>query len=280
VDESRKLVYDRAVMTTPYQLDYDQIAPTYNRRFADGGQPRIAAALRALAAERNAQRILEIGCGTGHWLAGLTSAAGQVHGLDLSPGMLAQARQCGGSFDLCRGTASRLPYADATFDLLYCVNAIHHFDDPAAFVYEARRLLRASGTLAIVGTDPHTGRDSARSSAWYIYEYFEGTRQMDLARFPSWGTILDWLAAAGFEEAAWRAVDRIHDPKVGRAVLADPFLQKESCSQLALLSDEEYAAGLRRIEAALARAEAAGETIVFHSDLTLHLLTAQAADSR
>jgi SAM-dependent methyltransferase len=249
-------------------VDYDRLAPTYDRRFADGDQPRIAAALHALAHEQNAERILEVGCGTGHWLAGLASAARQVHGLDLSAGMLAQARRRHGAFFLARGRAGRLPYAPATFDLVYCVNALHHFEDPAAFVLEARRLLRPGGALAVIGTDPHSRQD-----AWYVYDYFPGTLQTDLARFPSSGAVLDWMAGAGFRRATWRPVDRIHDLKMGRAVLDDPFLQKQSCSQLALLSDQDYAAGLRRIEAALAHAEASGETAVFHSDLTLAMLT-------
>jgi SAM-dependent methyltransferase len=257
------------------QVDYDRIAPTYNRRFAGGGHLGIAAALRGLAQEVGARQILEVGCGTGYWLAELASFAG-VHGLDLSSGMLAQAQQRQASFCLCQGRASRLPYADATFDLVYCVNAIHHFDAPEGFVYEAHRLLRPGGALAVVGTDPHTLCDSAGGSAWYVYEYFEGTWQTDLVRFPSWGTILDWMAAAGFQQAAWQEVARIHDPKVGRAVLADPFLQKDSCSQLALLSDKEYTAGLRRIEAALAEAEEAGEAPIFHTDLALAMLTSRA----
>jgi SAM-dependent methyltransferase len=258
-----------AMRTNQQQVDYDRIAPTYNRRFAASGQAGTAAALQALAKELNAERILEAGCGTGYWLAGLAPAAGQVHGLDLSPGMLAQARQRPERLNLSRGRASHLPYADASFDLVYCVNAIHHFQDQAAFVREAHRLLRPGGVLAVAGTDPHTRRD-----VWYVYDYFEGTWETDLARFPSWGTILDWMAAAGFRQAAWRAVDWIHDPKLGRAVLDDPFLRKESCSQLALLSDEAYTAGRRRIKAALDRAEAAGETPVFGSDLTLAMIIA------
>ena len=108
---------------------------------------------------------------------------------------------------------------------------------------------------------------------WYIYDYFEGTYETDLTRFPSWGTVLDWLLAAGFEHVAWQPVEQIQEHKVGRAIFADPFLQKDACSQLALLSDEAYAAGLQRIEAALAAAGAQGETLTFATDLLLTMLT-------
>jgi SAM-dependent methyltransferase len=268
VDERRELVYHQPMIESGLRVDYDRIAPTYNRRFANGDQPGIAAALLALSQELGGGRLLEVACGTGHWLSRLSPVAQTRHGLDLSPGMLAQARERAEHIDLVRGYAGRLPYLSASFDLIYCVNAIHHFDDPAAFVAEARRLLRPGGALAVVGMDPHTSRD-----AWYVYDYFEGARQTDLARFPSSGTILDWMAAAGFCQVGWRWVDRIHDLKVGRAVLDDPFLRKDSCSQLTLLEDDVYAAGLRRIEAALARTEAEGETPTFPTDITTAMLT-------
>jgi hypothetical protein len=81
------------------------------------------------------------------------------------------------------------------------------------------------------------------------------------------------MADAGFERVALEAIERINDPKHGRSVLEDPFLQKNACSQLALLTDDAYEAGLRRIEAALKAAEAAGEGLVFRTDLSIAMLT-------
>jgi hypothetical protein len=79
--------------------------------------------------------------------------------------------------------------------------------------------------------------------------------------------VLDWMIEAGFEQIKWRLVERIEDDKLDRGIYADPFLQKDACSQLALLSDEAYAAGLRRIATALAEAEAREESITFTTDL-------------
>jgi ubiquinone/menaquinone biosynthesis C-methylase UbiE len=253
------------------QVDYDGIAPTYNRRYADSELSNVAIALRMLAerlaAERAALRVLEVGCGTGHWLAGLRQVTARLHGLDFSAGMLAQACQRTDRLFLTQGRASQLPHAEGSFDLVCCVNAIHHFRQPGAFVPEAQRLLRPGGALAVIGMDPNT-----LPNRWYVYDYFEGTLEADLARFPSWGTVLDWMIGAGFERAAWRLVEWVHDPRVGRAVLDDPFLRKDAVSQLALLSDGAYAAGLDRIRTALAKAEADGRTLTFPSDITLAML--------
>lgn len=256
-------------MSRPH-VDYDRIAPGYDRRFTGGGTPGVAAALSALAGELGAEQILEVGCGTGHWLDGLRAVGRGLYGLDLSAGMLHQARRRQAALHLVRGRAGRPPFAGGSLDLVYCVNAIHHFDDPRGFVHEGARLLRPGGRLAVVGNDPR-----AEADRWYVYEYFAGTYETDLARFPSWDAVRDWMAGAGFTRLAWQPVEKIHDPKVGRAVLRDPFLEKDSASQLAMLSDEAYAAGLQRIEAALAAAEAVGETLTFAADLTMGMLTGQ-----
>ena len=245
------------------QVDYDRIAPGFDRRYTVGSEQRgIAAALLAVAETGYAARILEVGCGTGYWLASLRPAVDHLYGLDLSAGMLVQARSREERFTLARGRACQLPFADACADMVYCVNAIHHFQRQRDFVFEARRLLRPGGTLVVTGMDPRAHRHR-----WYIYDYFVGTYETDLDRFPSWGTVMDWMVEAGFEGIEWKLVERIEDQKVGRGVFADPFLQKDACSQLALLTDEAYAAGLRRIAAALTEAEAGGASITFPTDL-------------
>ena len=248
-------------------VDYDRIAASYDQRYAGGGHSGVAAALLALAGTLDAEQILEVGCGTGHWLTGLRPITRRLCGLDLSAGMLAQARQREAWLYLVRGQAGQLPFPDACFDLVYCVNAIHHFQERQAFVSEACRLLRPGGALAVVGMDLRLLRNR-----WYLYDYFEGTYETDLLRFPSWQAVRDWMAASGLERLELQPVERILDDKAGRAIFADPFLQKDACSQLALLTDEAYAAGLKRIEAALAAAEAAGETLTFPTDLLLDML--------
>jgi ubiquinone/menaquinone biosynthesis C-methylase UbiE len=221
-----------------------------------------------LVHELGARRILEAGCGTGHWLAAMHAPGRDLYGLDPSIGMLIQARRRHVPLHLVQGHARRLPFPSESFDLVYCVNALHHFHDPPAFVGQAYRLLRPGGALAIAGTDPHGHRES-----WYVYHYFEGTYETDLNRFPTWETVWDWLVAAGFARLSLAEVEHISAPKQGRQVLADPFLQKNACSQLALLSDEAYRAGLHRIEAALAQAEAGGEILVFQTDIVIEMLT-------
>lgn len=258
-------------------LNYAPLASTYHQRYAFSPLEGVAAALRALAKYLAPQRILEVGCGTGRWLTEL-AADYPICGLDLSYAMLQQAhlrneQQPSPLSSLVNGTAEALPFPNATFDLVFCVNALHHFRAPHTFVSEAWRILRPGGALAVVGQNPRGMRDR-----WYVYDYFEGTYQTDLDRFPSWGTTLDWMVACGFEQITLGPVEHIMDTKRGRQVLDDPFLQKHAVSQLALLSDEAYAAGMHRLRADLDRAEARGETLLFPTDLLLSLLTGRKSD--
>ena len=253
---------------TSQRVNYDRIASEYDQRFSGHSLEDRRTALLELAGKLRAERTLEVGCGTGRWLSAMHPEVPELCGLDPSMGMLNQARQREIPIKLVCGHAERLPFENSYFDMVFCVNAIHHFESPRAFVGEAFRVLQVGGALAIIGSDPHGRRDS-----WYGYHYFGGTYETDLRRFPAWEEVSEWMSAEGFERIELREVERIDDPKHGRKVLDDPFLRKNSCSQLALLTEEAYTVGVRRIEAALKAAEAQGEGIDFPSELSIGMLT-------
>jgi ubiquinone/menaquinone biosynthesis C-methylase UbiE len=173
------------------RINYDQIAATYDSRFALGLYDGVLQALRALISAKKPEAVLEVGCGTGYWLAALRPEVRGIIGLDYSLEMLrkAGARQCTGR--LVHGDALVLPFRDVTFDLILCVNAIHHFGQIYQFIAEVRRLLRPGGILAVIGMDPHHGRDQ-----WCVYDYFPETKAIDLARYPSSGQIIDAMLRA------------------------------------------------------------------------------------
>ncbi len=254
-------------MTKP-RVDYDRVAPEYDRRYSVARRYGRVEALLRLASRLDARRILEVGCGTGYWLAQLRAFGDVLYGLDPSTGMLKQAQRREGHLRLTGGRAEHLPFREQALDLVFCVQAIHHFAQPQRFVDQAYRVLEHGGALAIVGSDQRHPPDD-----WYVYNYFEGTLETDLRRKPSWTTITPWLEEAGFVDIGLSIVEEINDPKQGRQVLRDPFLRKNGCSQLALLTDEAYALGLARIKAALAKAAARGESLTFPCRISIAMLT-------
>ena len=247
------------------RVNYDEIAGTFDARYTAGLYDGVRAALVDLVTAKRPTCALEVGCGTGHWLSALRESVEYLCGIDWSPEMLRHATaKCPGA-GLLRATAQALPLRDASVDLVFCVNAIHHFERFEEFIAEAKRLLRPGGTLAVIGMDPHHGRDQ-----WCVYDYFPETWAADLARYPSTGQIPDAMLHAGFSRVECRVASRFRQARWGRAVLADPELQRNGCSQLALLSDEQYDAGISRIESALRRGER-DRSVAFNVDIAMML---------
>ena len=252
------------------QVDYDFIAETYNQRFNDNTNDPTRKALLSLVDCYHAKTILEIGCGTGHWLSVLRNPSITKFGADFSYGMLAQAQMREGPFHLVQTTAEKLPFAQNSFELIFCVNAVHHFKDPREFIQEAYCTLQPGGGIGILGRDPHRNHDQ-----WYVYEYFDQVYQKDLQRFTPWKHLIKWMDAVGFLNIRMVPIGRIVANKIGRDVLEDPYLQKNSTSQLILISDADYNAGIAKIQTAIQDAEDHRSTLVFPVELTLEMIIGQ-----
>jgi SAM-dependent methyltransferase len=157
--------------------------------------------------------------------------------------MLRRARQrLSSRAFLVRGAAERLPVADASFDRLVCVNALHHFTDRFAFFLEARRVLRPGGGLMTIGKDPHGDRDS-----WWVYDYFPETRAIDRERYAPVRILRGELARAGFAWAESFEADHIEAGQRAADALAGGVVDRAFTSQLTVLSDEEFGSGVQRI---------------------------------
>ncbi|MCZ2126177.1 MAG: class I SAM-dependent methyltransferase [Anaerolineales bacterium] len=249
------------------ELNYDPIANQYNQRYPAAQKWPRGQALLDLAERVRAETILEVGCGTGFWLNLLRQRGRKVFGADYSLGMLHQAKGQPAPLHLAQADATRLPYPSSTFDLVYCVDAIHHFGDHRAFVAEAARLLKPRGALAVLGHDPHAG-----SEYWYIYKYFDGVYQTDLRRYPAATDVARWVGEEGLQHISVNVAEQICNVHMGAAVLDDPFLKHSATSQLALLSEADYQRGVERIREALARAAENGETINFRSEIDVKMV--------
>lgn len=254
--------------------EYDELAATYASRYTHSRMEGVQQALQQQVQQLPAACVLEAGCGTGYWLMQLPSRATRLFGLDYSRAMLLEAHSIGEQAQKLvmyqHGSAMALPYASSSFDLVFTVNAMHHFNDPQRFICESFRVLKPGGTLSVFGSFPQRRRES-----WFVYQFFDGVYERDLQRFHAAGTILKWARAAEFDLTARRLVHRISDTKHGSAVLDDPFLVKTSCSQLAMLTDEEYEQGLARIKAVIAKTAQRGSEHIFQVKIDVDLITAQ-----
>ena len=102
--------------------------------------------------ELSGKDVLEYGCGGGQWSIGLARAGAHPVGLDLSFNQLSHARtlmaRADAAFPVVNANAERTPFADASFDVVFCDHGAMTFADPYATVPEAARLLRPGGLFA------------------------------------------------------------------------------------------------------------------------------------
>lgn len=96
-------------------------------------------------------RVLDVGCGTGEFLALLSEVGAIPTGIDPAEGMvqLAQEHVAGGQGSAVVGEAEHLPFADASFDVVTAVNAFQFADDPIDALAEFTRVLVPGGLVVI-----------------------------------------------------------------------------------------------------------------------------------
>jgi SAM-dependent methyltransferase len=247
--------------------NYDEVAGGYDRRYSLHNYDGVRDTLLGFLGSAELTAILEVGCGTGHWLEVMSDRAHLVAGLDASARMLERARSAAPRAHLVRGQSERAPWRDASFDRIVCVNALHHFSDRERFFVEARRLLKPGGGLLNVGLDPHTTRDQ-----WWVYDYFPETVGIDQARFAPVRIIRGELAKAGFAWAESSEADRIEAQLHLREVFPEG-IERSFTSQLTVLTDEEFAGGVERLRAASAAAAKTGDDVWLLTDLRLYATT-------
>jgi SAM-dependent methyltransferase len=97
---------------------------------------------------------LDVACGAAHAAEQAAPRVRQVVGVDLTPALLRvgadRLRQAGvANVTLVEGHAAALPFADATFDLVMCRGALHHFPRPEPPVAEMARVCRPGGRVVV-----------------------------------------------------------------------------------------------------------------------------------
>ena len=150
-----------------------------------------------LAETRPGERVLDLGCGAGRFVAALRDAGAEPVGVELAEAALERARANvpGADFRLLTDDGS-LPLDHASVDLVWCSEVLEHVADTAHLLLEVRRVLRPGGRLLV--TVPYHGRLQAALIALTRFEsHFDPLGQH--VRFFTRSSLTRTLEATGFE---------------------------------------------------------------------------------
>lgn len=139
-------------------------------------------------------RVLDLGCGCGHYAMHLTRTGAKVIGLDLSAEMLsiarAEASREGLEIDLREfDIRSPLPFQDETFDLVLSSTVLHYVKDLDPVFSQISRVLKPGGSLLLSVLHPFntslfpTLEQNHQSNESWNPKYFDCERRHI---FPPW----------------------------------------------------------------------------------------------
>lgn len=143
---------------------YDDFSTTYDRG-RDVGYHALVDRIEASIVVEHARgmRVLEVGCGTGLVLEKIAPVAASAVGVDLSAGMIARAR--GRGLEVVRGSATALPFASSSFDVVCSFKVLAHVPDIERALVEIARVTRPGGVMLLEFYNPWSLRYLARLAA-------------------------------------------------------------------------------------------------------------------
>lgn len=181
---------------------------------------------------------LDIATGGGHTANALAPYVSHVTALDLTPAILASAKAFidgngHRNVHFIEGDAESLPFKDASFDIVTCRIASHHFPDVQRFTQEVFRVLRPDGQFLL---DDNIAPENDRLD--HFYNTVE--KERDFSHFRAWKKT-EWIRMieeSGFTIMEWHRVEKtfLYDSWCNRMKLSET--KKEALNQYMLTAPD------------------------------------------
>lgn len=237
-------------------IDYNQVSQVYDTSRVANAET-IGKLIRLLQISGDSV-VLDMGCGTGNYTDAMRQVAKSVIGIDLSVGMLKQARLKFTDLSLIYGDVTNMPFKPESFDGAFAVQVLHHVKEKELFLAETRRVLRKGASTAI-----HSCSHQQMRAFWF-YHYFPKGLEVDLARMPDSKEIVLLLSGVGFSNIG---VETCYHDVVVADESPERYLDRnyrDSISTFAFLSEEDIQLGCEKIRKDIA--SGAVENVVRESE--------------
>lgn len=149
---------------------YERLAPRrwrsagYLLRLFPGFRDKALIGVMALTGQARG-KLLDVGCGSGEFLALMNSAGWDVAGVEPDPDAAAVAKRRG--IDVTNGTLQSASFPSQAFDAVTAAHVLEHVYDPVDLLAECRRVLKPDGRLTVV--TPNAGSLAHR---WFGKDWF------------------------------------------------------------------------------------------------------------
>lgn len=216
---------------------FSELADKYDSLRSEN--PPYLSAILSLIKRFNNKWILDLGCGTGLISEKILKVFEVgVIAIDISPQMLCRFAEKQTNAHLLCASAEKLPFVNDVVDGVICIYLLHLLKEPRKVICAIRNMM-TKGWILIV-TAPH---NFIRKHPLNLF--FPSFKDIDLSRFPAEEQIINWLVEAGFNSVETQYCG------VFRKWYSKEYLEKTKSkfiSTLRLLSEEEFARGIKQME--------------------------------
>lgn len=245
------------------RIDYEQVAADYSAARGltveglDGWRRALAPYLSGLELPD-----VDIGSGAGQFANLFPAWFGiDVVGIEPSDGMRRQAEAARTSERVryLAGDAEHLPLETASCGAAWISTVIHHIPDLPAAAREIRRVLAPGASVLIRSAFP------GRTSGISLCRYFPETAGV-IETFPSIAQVASEFGAVGFR---LERVEPVAQISISNLAGMRPRVELRADTTLRGISDEAFAAGLARLDAAIAAGQGDDEVVDYIDLLVL-----------
>ena len=196
---------------------FDDVAARYDvtNDVLSMGQDRLwRAATRRAVAAMPGERVLDLAAGTGTSSAEFADAGADVVPCDFSIGMVQVGKARRPDLAFVAGDATRLPFADASFDAVTISFGLRNVVDPEAGLREMLRVTRPGGRVVVCEFSTPTWAPWQATYAWYLANVLPRIARLVSSNTEAYSylaeSIADWpdqaSLAAMLQRAGWRSV--------------------------------------------------------------------------